>query len=62
MGLYNDSMNTYTVTLPISITIDAENPGAALDAIVDRLRGDNINVDDSDINIDTCVCACDDLD
>jgi hypothetical protein len=55
-------MNTYIVTLPISITIDAENPGAALDAIVDRLRGDNINVDDSDINIDTCVCACDDLD
>ena len=57
--MYNDSMNTYIVTLPISITIDAENPNAALDAIVDRLRGDNINVDDSDIDISTCVCDLD---
>jgi hypothetical protein len=56
-------MNTYIVTLPISITIDAENAQTALNTIINRLRADNINVDDSDItNIDNHVFDCDDLD
>lgn len=56
-------MNTYIVTLPISITIDADDPRSALDAIIDRLRADNINVDDSDVtDIDNHVFDCDDLD
>jgi hypothetical protein len=56
-------MNTYIVTLPVSITIDADNPHAALNTIIDRLRADNINVDDYDIaNIDNHVYDCNDLD
>jgi hypothetical protein len=39
-------MNTYVVTIPISITIDAENKIDALRAVIDDLTGKNINCDD----------------
>ena len=39
-------MNTYVVTIPVSITIDAENKIDALRAVIDDLTGQNINCDD----------------
>lgn len=50
-------MNTYAVSLPITVTIDADNKYVALDAVIKLLESNNISVayyDDID-NIDDHV-------